>query len=146
MTTDQRIIAGLARRRGQDAARAYACQTLRVYRQAVLNPQHFASTPPYRRAFIMSYLFYKHYLHKHAIPLATVDTQSTGDHSPSTIDSTSRSTDECERMIDAELEGTFPASDPPSWTMGGSVVSKHHRHRIGALHADALHLHFDQHS
>lgn len=31
--------------------------------------------------------------------------------------------DERERLLDEELEDTFPASDPPSWTMGGSVVS-----------------------
>jgi hypothetical protein len=31
--------------------------------------------------------------------------------------------DECERLLDEELVGTFPASDPPSWTMGGSHVS-----------------------
>jgi hypothetical protein len=28
-----------------------------------------------------------------------------------------------ERLLDEELDDTFPASDPPSWTMGGSVVS-----------------------
>lgn len=31
--------------------------------------------------------------------------------------------EECERLLDDELDDTFPASDPPSWTMGGSVVS-----------------------
>jgi hypothetical protein len=31
--------------------------------------------------------------------------------------------DECERLLDDELIDTFPASDPPSWTMGGSLVS-----------------------
>ncbi len=30
---------------------------------------------------------------------------------------------ECERLLDEELDDTFPASDPPSWTMGGSHVS-----------------------
>jgi len=28
------------------------------------------------------------------------------------------STAECERLLDDALDGTFPASDPPSWTMG----------------------------
>jgi hypothetical protein len=32
-------------------------------------------------------------------------------------------TEERERLMDEELDDTFPASDPPSWTMGGSVVS-----------------------
>jgi hypothetical protein len=32
-------------------------------------------------------------------------------------------TEERERLMDEELDDTFPASDPPSWTMGGSIVS-----------------------
>jgi ketosteroid isomerase-like protein len=32
-------------------------------------------------------------------------------------------TEERERLMDEELDDTFPASDPPSWTMGGSVAS-----------------------
>lgn len=33
-------------------------------------------------------------------------------------------TEERERLLDEVLEGTFPASDPPSWTMGAAVVSR----------------------
>jgi len=33
------------------------------------------------------------------------------------------SAEQRERLLDEELDDTFPASDPPSWTMGGSVVS-----------------------
>jgi len=130
MTTDEVIIAGLVRVRGQDAARAYAYQTLRAYRQAVLNPQHFASTPQYRKAFIMSYLFYKHYLHTYMTPPATADTRSIVHGLQATHAAVSQVIDECEKMIDMELDGAFPASDPPSWTMGGSVVSKRRRQRI----------------
>lgn len=31
---------------------------------------------------------------------------------------------ERERLLDDELDDTFPASDPPSWTLGGSHVSR----------------------
>jgi hypothetical protein len=37
--------------------------------------------------------------------------------------STQSAVEERERLLDEELDDTFPASDPPSWTMGGSVVS-----------------------
>jgi hypothetical protein len=34
------------------------------------------------------------------------------------------SRNECERLLDDALDDTFPASDPPPWTMGGSHVSQ----------------------
>ena len=43
------------------AASAFAKRTLSIYRKAVLNPKHFASTPYYRRSFIESYLLLKRY-------------------------------------------------------------------------------------
>jgi hypothetical protein len=48
-------------RDGLSDALEYAKRTLRIYRKAVLNPKHFASTPYYRCPFIASYLFLKRY-------------------------------------------------------------------------------------
>ncbi|HEX5489382.1 MAG TPA: hypothetical protein VFX04_09605 [Rhodanobacteraceae bacterium] len=42
---------------------------------------------------------------------------------PETQSGRDTSAEERERLLDEELTDTFPASDPPSWTMGGSVVS-----------------------
>jgi hypothetical protein len=128
MNTDKFIITELTRSRGEGAAHAYAMQTLHVYRQAILNPRHFASTPTYRRSFIMSYLFFKHYLGTHMVKQDMADTHS-GNPDPQELDNTSsRTVEGRERMIDTELDGTFPASDPPSWTMGGSLVSQYRKH------------------
>lgn len=55
-------LALVEQRDGRDAARAFASRSLRIYRQAVLNPRHFAATPLYRRRFIESYLEFKRYL------------------------------------------------------------------------------------
>lgn len=123
MSTDADIIRGLIERRGSEAARQYAQQTLRIYRRAVLNPKHFASTPQYRRAFIMSYLFYKHYLRSPAAPSRGGRTPKARPSAPASPPARKLSIEECERMIDEQLAGSFPASDPPSWTLGGSVAS-----------------------
>lgn len=128
MSTDEDIIRGLSERRGSEAAHQYAQQTLRVYRRAVLNPRHFASTPQYRRAFIMSYLFYKHYLRSPAPPSHGGGTPRSRPSSPASPPARRPSIEECERMIDEQLAGSFPASDPPSWTLGGSVASTHRPH------------------
>src|SRR5574337_1484473 len=112
MSTDADIIRGLIERRGPEAAHQYAQQTLRVYRRAVLNPRHFASTPQYRRAFIMSYLFYKHYLSSPARPgRSGGGTNRARPTAPASTPAPKPSIAECERMIDEQLAGSFPASD-----------------------------------
>lgn len=128
MNVDKTIIDGIVARSGRTAARHYARQTLRIYRRAVLNPAHFASTTQYRRAFIVSYLFYKHYLQTHIAPHTAAGVSSQPSESPATKDPAGQHIAECERRIDAELDGTFPASDPPSWTLGvdpGNTRFKH---------------------
>lgn len=126
MGTDEQIINGLIERRGTEAARRYAQQTLRVYRRVVLNPTHWASTRQYRRAFIMSYLFYKHYLHSFALPPGAGGTPPAKAPEPAKKLARERSAEECERLIDDELATSMPASDAPSWTLGGSLASRRH--------------------
>lgn len=128
MSTDDYIINGLSQRRGPEVARRYAQQTLRIYRQALLNPAHFASTAQYRRAFIMSYLFYKNYLHTSVVPVGNGGTPTGKPSAPASKPARKRSVEECERLIDDELAGSFPASDPPSWTLGGSIASQRRLH------------------
>ncbi|RLB66584.1 MAG: hypothetical protein DRH08_05850 [Deltaproteobacteria bacterium] len=43
-------------RDGKDEALAFAKQTMAIYRQAVLNKNHFGSTRTYRQRFIEGYL------------------------------------------------------------------------------------------
>lgn len=128
MSTDEFIIDGITARASCEAAHRYARQTLQVYRQAVLNSLHFASTPPYRRSFIMSYQFYKHYLSTHVVPPGVTGKRFDNPRTPATTKSKVRGIEECEQWIDEELAGSFPASDPPSWTLGGSLASRRRRH------------------
>lgn len=72
----------------------------------------------------MSYLFYKHYLQTQAVP-----PDLGGGSGQATPKSAKPRTHEefihnRERCIDDELAASMPASDPPSWTLGGSTISK----------------------
>lgn len=128
MSTDEIIINGLVSRRGPQAAHRYADQTLRVYRSALLSPQHFASTAHYRRAFIMTYLFYKHYLRSYILPPDAADNPKPPADKVTGKRSDEQFIAERERRIDAELSASMPASDPPSWTLGGSCIGQRRRH------------------
>jgi hypothetical protein len=59
--SEARRLMFIEERVGLSAALEFAKRTLWIYRKAVLNPKHFASTPHYRRSFIESYLFLKRY-------------------------------------------------------------------------------------
>lgn len=128
MNTDSAIVTYLVEHRGRDAALTYARQTSQVYRKAVLNRQHFASTAQYRRAFIMSYLFYKHYLSQADKQPANFGTSPKKTGKRVTTAARKEKVRDYETMIDEELAGTFPASDPPSWTLGGSILGAHGHH------------------
>lgn len=128
MSTDEYIINGLIERCGLESARRYAQQTLRVYRRPLLNPWHFASTVQYRRGFIVAYLPYKRHLRSFALPTGTGGTPPPKPPASSVKPARTPSPEDCERMIDDELAGSFPASDPPSWTLGGSIASQRQLH------------------
>jgi hypothetical protein len=55
-------IALLLARDGKDATIEWVLRTTRIYRKAVLNRNHFASTSEYRRGFIESYCDFKRWL------------------------------------------------------------------------------------
>ncbi len=128
MNVDKIIIEGIIGRKDCQAARRYARQTMHIYRRAVLNSAHFASTPQYRRAFIMSYQFYKHYLQQSATHRGSAGTTDTIKPTRERQDLTGPDVEARERYIDDVLDASFPASDPPSWTMGGSRHHKHAKH------------------
>lgn len=52
-------IARLVKRDGDDAARQWARRTAAIYRQSVLNRQHFAHLADHRRRFVRAYLEFK---------------------------------------------------------------------------------------
>jgi len=72
----------------------------------------------------MSYLFYKHYLQTHIVPPTHTGSHPQNSPSPSEKVANQNNIEECERRIDAELAASMPASDAPSWTLGGSLISK----------------------
>ena len=57
-------IAFLVQRDGRDAALEWVSRTRRIYRRAILNGRHHASTQEYRRKFIESYCDFKRWLSK----------------------------------------------------------------------------------
>lgn len=76
----------------------------------------------------MSYLFYTHYLQTYIMPPGAAGDSGKAVHTrgaeSDADDKAKRYTDDCERRIDEELAASMPASDPPSWTLGGSTISK----------------------
>ena len=61
MNADIRRITGILVNHGAIYTAHWAKNTMRIYRKAVLDKNHFASKGEYRRKFIQSYLFHKNY-------------------------------------------------------------------------------------
>lgn len=76
----------------------------------------------------MSYLFYKHYLNQAGKQPTNSGVTPKKTRRRVTHAVRREKAKDYERMIDEELAGTFPASDPPSWTMGGSILGAHGHH------------------
>lgn len=55
-------IAFLVKRDGKDAALVWVRRTLGIYRRAVLDPRHFASSIDYRRQFLCSCAEFRRWL------------------------------------------------------------------------------------
>lgn len=64
--TERFRIGFLVARDGEAAAAAWVRRTLAIYRRAVLDPGHFASTPDYRRQFLASCADFRRWLAKRA--------------------------------------------------------------------------------
>lgn len=60
-------IAFLVARDGEAAAVAWVRRTLAIYRRAVLDRKHFASTPDYRRLFLASCADFRRWLGRRAV-------------------------------------------------------------------------------
>ncbi len=59
---EQQRINFLLRRDGKEACIAWVTRTMVIYRRAVLNPRHFASSKEYRRSYIAAYCLFKRWL------------------------------------------------------------------------------------
>jgi hypothetical protein len=59
-------IALLLERDGFEATREWAKRTLGIYRRAVLDGSHFASTPGYRRRYLLSCADFRRWLRLHS--------------------------------------------------------------------------------
>jgi len=66
--TERMRIGFLVARDGEAAAAAWVRRTLAIYRRAVLDPRHFASTPDYRRRFLRSCADFRRWLARRARP------------------------------------------------------------------------------
>jgi len=62
---EEKRIGLLLARDGEQATREWVKRTLAVYRRAVLDPKHFASTGEYRRRFLASCADYRRWLREH---------------------------------------------------------------------------------
>ncbi len=65
--TERSRIERIIERDGREQARVWARRTEALYRSAVLDREHFAHTPEYRRRFIESYLELKRYALKEIV-------------------------------------------------------------------------------
>lgn len=61
-TNESSRIAFLQARDGEAATLAWVRRTLAIYRRAVLDPSHFASSAAYRRRFLESCAEFRHWL------------------------------------------------------------------------------------
>ncbi len=67
----------------------------------------------------MSYRFHKPYLQQAVTRHGAAGAAGNINATPRRKDSAERNMEEREPYVDTILDGSFPASDPPPWTLGG---------------------------
>lgn len=67
--TEGRRIGLLLERDGLEATREWVRRTLAIYRRAVLDGSHFASTPGYRRSYLLSCADFRRWLRRDSLEL-----------------------------------------------------------------------------
>jgi len=82
LAVEQVRIDFLVQRDGVDSAVEWVRRTMRIYRQAVLNKRHFASTPDYRPKFIASYCSFKAWLARIGAERSSVRENPSGQPAP----------------------------------------------------------------